>query len=131
MRTISETLLSLFQQNKDMKFYIRFTDTPSADLVRKVSYHLSDVEAEGYVWNEYFNAYAFELPGLCAYELDVENVEEAIEKAGSFQQDIFDAQSELDSYCVLAGTYVTDCPEGDVINPTEILFIKKGKYYAE
>lgn len=114
-----------------MKFYIRFTDTPNADMARKVSYHLSDVEAEDYIWNDHFNTYACELPGLCVYELTADNIEDAKLEAETFKQDIFDAQSESDGYCIIKGLYVTDCPEGDVVDPIELLYVKKGKYYAE
>ncbi|WP_315822988.1 hypothetical protein [Paraflavitalea speifideaquila] len=98
---------------------------------RKVSYHLSDVKAVGYKYHKHFEAYAQALPVLCAYELNADNIVDAIEEAAEFQRDIFDAQSELDSYCVMEGVYSDDCPEGVVIQPQAIRFIKKGKYFAE
>lgn len=114
-----------------MAYFIRFTDTPKADLERGTSYHLAEVEADGYEWNDHFNCYAQDLGGLCAYELEAETEEDAIEEAETFQQDIFDAQSELDSYCVIEGKYLEDCPEGVVIKAAKIIEVKKGKYFAE
>lgn len=114
-----------------MKYFIRFTDTPKFDLERGVSYHLSDVEADGYEYNEHFGCYAQDLGGLCAYELEAETEEEAIEEASSFKQDIFDANDDLDSFVVLTGEYLDDCPEGVVIKAKDIVFTKKGIYFAE
>lgn len=114
-----------------MAYYIRFTDTPKADLERGVSYHLSDVPAPECEWSDHFKCYAQPLSGLCAYELESETEEDAIEEAASFKRDVFDSASDLDSYCVIKGVYVDDCPEGVVITAQRIVFIKKGRYFRE
>lgn len=107
-----------------MAYFIRYTETPQEDLERGCSYHLADVPAEGYEWNDYFRCYAQELEGLCAFELDAETEEEAIEEAEEFG---FGAifSSEMDSYCVLQGQFIDTCPEGCVIRANKIIHTQK------
>lgn len=115
-----------------MGLYIRFTDTPKQDLQRNESYHLAgDICYEGCEWNDYLKCFAQPLGGLCAYALDAETIEDAIEEAATFKKDIFNAENDCDGYCIMIGEYVGDCPEGDVISASEIVFIKKGDYYKE
>lgn len=113
-----------------MAYFLRYTETPNADMERGVSYHLSSVEREGCEWNEYFKRYAEELPGLCAFPLEAETLEEAIEEAESREFDSIFNRNE-DSWCIIEGKYIGDCPEGDVIRAHKLLHIVKNKYYAE
>lgn len=68
-----------------MTFFIRFTDTPKADLKRGNSYHLSDVKDNGYKWNKHFNCYAEKLDGLCAFGY-YESLEDCHEEADKKQR---------------------------------------------
>lgn len=122
---------SIPQKATTMRYYIRYTETPNADLERGVSYHLAEVEAEGYEWNDYFNSYAQQLSGLCAFELEAETLEEAIEEAAAFKVNSNFNSQNGDSYCILSGVHVDDCPEGVVVRSDKIVYIVKGEYFAE
>jgi hypothetical protein len=126
-----------------MSYFIRFTDNASADLQRGVSYHQTgfpigcttgyDIEVSETEWVSnaigceqgdivtYNGVYLQELAGLCAFALDADNVEDAIEEAATFSCGIFDVAN--DSYCIMSGTAVDTCPEGEVIRGKAVVFI--------
>lgn len=107
-----------------MQYYIRYTEHAEEDVAHGHSYHLADGPGPGLKYNRFLKAYAERLPGLCAYALEADNVQDAIEEAATHSYyPVFSAES--DSYCVLQGEYVGDCPEGDIMRPLQILFVKK------
>ena len=115
-----------------MAFFLRYTETPAADLERGVSYHLADVETLGYEWKDHFNAYAQELPGICAFKLNAETIEDAIQEAAGFKfNSNFFSPGGFDSYCIMTGKYIDDCPEGVIILPGKIVHIEKRSYFEE
>lgn len=103
-----------------MTYYLRFTDTPHKDIKRGHSYHLSSEKASGFRFNKYFNCYAQKLSGLCAYEIEADDLQEAIEIAEAFRCTVF--SGERDSFCIMSGIYLDDCPEGAIIKPLTILY---------
>ena len=129
----------MFQQKqKDMKYYLRYSNTIDADIERGYSYNWGDIDertgsaeeaAEAYrcdiedleVVNGIYNQM---LPGLCVFELEAETLEEAIEEAenANFGGD-YHAGNGI-SYSILTGTYVGHCAEGGCIIVKEKLFTK-------
>lgn len=123
-----------------MKYFLRYTATPNADIERGESYHVTGLydkeefaqvaEQEGYEWNEFFGAYVEVLNGLCAFELDAEDLEEAIEEAETFKKADYKTTPES-SYIICTGVIVGDCPEGEVIRVKEVLHVVKGENFQE
>jgi hypothetical protein len=114
-----------------MTLFLRYTETPAADLERNCSYHLADAQEPGTEWNEYFNGYAQELEGLCAFEIEADDMEGAIEKAQEFRYNGTYHSQNGDSWCLLTGRLLVVGEEGVIIDAKEIAYVHKGKYFTE
>lgn len=128
-----------------MKYFIRYTENAKEDFERKTSYHNSDykigdvakwndedergeVEILAEAWDCEIDEvvclggfYSQELSGLCAFELDAETEEEAIEEAKEHNFNSVYNTADFPSYAVFSGKFVEDCPEGCVMLPTKIV----------
>ncbi|MGL5981369.1 MAG: hypothetical protein ACRCZY_10965 [Phocaeicola sp.] len=123
-----------------MALYLRYTENIQADIERGTSLHLSDfnlkdfataeefassidVDADEVAYIEDFRRWAQVLNGLCAFCLEAETLEEAIEEAERFRRD--DYYTDEDStYAIVDAKYVGDCPEGDLIDNIEVLYTR-------
>lgn len=132
-----------------MKYFIRYTENANQDFERKCSYHNSDYKVGDVAkWNDEdertekeilsktWNCeieevvvidgyYSQELSGLCAFELDAETEEEAIEEAKEHNFNAVYNTDDFPSYTVFAGRFIDDCPEGCVFIPTKIIYENK------
>jgi len=132
-----------------MKYFIRYTENANQDFERKCSYHNSDYKVGDVAkWNEederseveilaekwgcevdevvVLNGYySQELSGLCAFELDAETEEEAIEEAQEHNFNAVYNTEDFTTYAVFAGRFIADCPEGCVFIPTKIIYENK------
>lgn len=66
-----------------------------------------------------------ELSGLCAFEMDSDNLEDAIEEAKEFSRGGDYKSSTMPHWHILEGVYAGDCPEGDCIIVTKVLYSNK------
>ena len=106
--------------------YLRYTDTPKKDLERGVSFHHGEGE-----YNEEFGYEVTELNGLCAFELESREIEEAIEEAKEFYFSGSYNTDEDSSYVIMKGDFSGHCEEGVLIKNAEILYTVKGTYFEE
>ena len=132
-----------------MSFFLRFTDNPAGDQERGCSYHYSDFtpgslidgfevftfeDERQYIANMFQcdadditvleGCYVQQLPGLCAFELEAENIEDAIEEAKGFGRiGSYNLATMRDIACIFEGTRIDTCPEGCVF--TDAKFICK------
>jgi hypothetical protein len=114
-------------------YFLRFTDDIQADIKRGCSYHstgirkedmkkaqvaeMMDCDKEDIVVLDGY--YVQELPGLCAFLIEAEDLEEAIEEVESNDWGIFDPVTE--GWVLMTGVDVDNCPEGVVIRPGKVL----------
>lgn len=122
-----------------MAFFLRFTETPKADLKRGYSHHFFGTD-ESFIedldnveWVEGLGQYAEELDGLCGYELDSDSLEDALEEVEDMQNNPFkDCFSwKSDSWSIYEGEYIDDCPEGSVFKAASILHTNRSASFAE
>jgi hypothetical protein len=135
-----------------MAYFLRYTATPEQDVERGTSLHLTGIlVGQPSTWNDEderseeeilaeaydLNAddiivaeingqpmYAQELSGLCAFELEAETLEDAIEEAKSFRyNDVYNSESMGDLVVVFAGEHEGDCPEGCVFTPSSVAYV--------
>ena len=111
-----------------MKYFIRYSETPNADLKRGVSFHHNSWKG---VFNEEFGYKVEELNGLCAFNLDSDNLPDAIIEASEadFGGD-YKSSGSL-SYVILTGKENGLCEEGITILGADIVFTAKKDYYEE
>lgn len=123
-----------------MKLYLRYSNDIKADIERGASYHYTgldkDLSAEEVAeacnidideieYNEEARQWVQVLPGLCAFELESDNLEDAIEEASDFRaNDVYNSAS-MQNWHIVEGRYVGDCPEGDCIEIINILYSNK------
>lgn len=133
-----------------MAYFLRFTETAKADLDRNSSFHASgisenDITIEdaasmfdcdedeiilldyGIYSNNKENGdlcYFQKLDGLCGFELEVDNLEDAIEEAEDFNFNSVYNTSNMVNFSIFEGDYAGDCPEGAVFNAENILYTK-------
>jgi hypothetical protein len=126
-----------------MTYFLRYTENAESDLNRNASYHNSDYKAGTIDWLENgqtekeFVASVFDceveeievaedgyyvqvLNGLCGFELESENLEDAIEEAKSFRYNSVYNSVDMTSWAIYEGKYNDDCPEGCLFNATKI-----------
>lgn len=77
-----------------------------------------------FVYSEEFKCYVEVLPGLCAFELEAETLEEAFEEAKSLNRDAYSTKYN-DNWHILQANYCGDCPEGDLIENITVLYSNK------
>ena len=120
-----------------MNFYIRYSEEIEKDLERGCSFHYTgldksfseeDIESatglafEELEYSEEAGQYVQPLAGLCAFELEAETVEEAIEEAKEFHfNEVYNSNS-MSFFHVLEGEYADDCPEGVCITNASVLY---------
>ena len=129
----------MFQQNKkDMAFFLRYTENIEADIDRGYSYHLTGLEVNHYSVDqaaEYAGCdaedievvngcYSQKLDGLCAFELDVDNLDDAIKAAKNFSFSNSSYSSEENNWVIVKGVSIgRGCPEGETIVVQEVLYV--------
>lgn len=64
------------------------------------------------------------LDGLCAFELDADNLKDAIEAANELRRDGYDVRLDP-NWHILDAKYCGDCPEGDLICNVTLLYSNK------
>lgn len=115
-----------------MSYFIRYTETPKADVERGHSFHRADFEMPGCEWCEEMQEWVQELDGLCVFELGATNKDEAIEEAKKFNGGgDYSSERGSISWCVIEGNITGDCPEGVLIRPKAIVFVEQKKYFEE
>lgn len=120
-----------------MKFYLRYSEEIERDLERGYSFHYTgmdksfseeDIESATGIsfadleYNEEAGQYVQPLAGLCAFELDAETVEEAIEEAKEFHFNEVYNSNAMNFYHIIAGEYADDCPEGVCITNVSVVY---------
>lgn len=121
-----------------MKYFLRFTRTPEADMKRGFSVHFTGTDrnefatiseareafadncenGEKVVWSKKENQWAIRMDGLCGFE--VESLEDGIER-GRDKEDFYN-QAYEGHFAIFDGEYAeSDCPEGDCFKPKNIL----------
>lgn len=120
-------------------FFLRYSNNIHKDIDRGVSYHYTgldkssfetaeevaeafNIPAEGVVYNEDAGQWLQELPGLCAFELESNNIDDAIEEAKEFRYNNVYNSEDMQNWHILEGCYVGDCLEGDIILVEKILY---------
>jgi len=120
-----------------MKFYIRYSKRISEDLERGCSYHYTGMGKDFSIedvacgcgvneseleYLEWCDQYAQVLNGICAFELEAENVEDAIEEAKEFRfNDVYNSK-DMPFFNVLTGDYVDSNVEGCLIENAELVY---------
>jgi len=133
-----------------MTYFLRFTQTANEDLERNASYHASgipeeemsiedmasmfDCEEEDIIlldYGIYFRniengnmCYFQRLNGLCGFELESENLEDAIKEAENFYFNSVYNTADMIDFSIFEGVYTDDCPEGIVFDAENILYTK-------
>lgn len=125
-----------------MALYLRYSDNIQKDILKGVSYHYTDFNKSSYetaeevaevlnipadevVYNEDAGRWVQELPGLCAFELDSNNLYDAIEEAKEFRFNSVYNSEDMQNWHILDAHYVDDCPEGDVVEVEKVLYSNK------
>lgn len=126
-----------------MALYLRFSTSIQEDIERGTSVHCTSLDrshiATEQEVEECFNIenviyvenheilgtqYVQVLDGLCAFELDADNLEDAIEEAKTLERDGYSSESCPDWH-ILEADYCGDCPEGDLIDNITLLYSNK------
>ena len=129
-------IVNLIRQ-RDMRFYIRYSEEIEKDVERGYSFHYTgmdksfseeDIESatglafDELEYNEEAKQYVQPLAGLCAFELEAETVEEAIEEAKEFRfNEVYNSES-MNFFHILTGDYADDCPEGVCITNVSVVY---------
>lgn len=130
-----------------MTYFLRYTEKAEQDLERNESYHNSDYKVCSLDWledgqtekefvAEVFGCdvdeievaedgyYVQVLNGLCGFELESENLEEAIEEAEYFKFNSVYNSVDMPNWAIYEGSYNDDCPEGCLFNAQKIAYKK-------
>lgn len=125
-----------------MTLYLRYTKNLEKDIDKGCSYHYTgmskrEIETASEVaealnideneieYNEEAAQWVMPLPGLCAFEMDSDNLEDAIEEAKVFDRGgIYNSES-MPFWHIVEGVWIDDCPEGEVIIVTKVLHTNK------
>lgn len=120
-----------------MKLYLRYSENISKDLKNGHSFHYTGLDKDYTIqqvaeycnideseidYNEEARQYVQVLPGLCAFELESDNLEDAIEEAKNFRYNSAYNSEDMNFWHILSGEYCGDCPEGDCIDDAELLY---------
>lgn len=120
-----------------MALYLRYTENIEKDVERGVSYHYTgldkdttaeevanacNIDIDEVEYNGEARQWVQVLPGLCAFELDADNLEDAVKEAKDFYNSSVYNTRDMGPYAIVEGDYVGDCPEGDCISVTKILY---------
>jgi hypothetical protein len=120
-----------------MKYFLRYSLNIDKDLERGISYHYTGLDKTFSIeeiengtglsideleYNEEADMYVQPLSGLCAFELEAETIEEAIEEARGFRfNDVYNTEA-MYYFHILTGDYEDECPEGCVISNAELVY---------
>ena len=121
-----------------MKYFLRYSKNIALDIENWVSYHYTGMDKSFSVeeiengaglsiddleWNEEADMYVQPLAGLCVFELEADNLEDAIEEAKTFSfNSVYNSKSMGDIAHLLTGEWVEDCPEGVLIENAKLAF---------
>jgi hypothetical protein len=112
-----------------MAYFIRWTETPEADLARGTSLHMTGLD-EKYMAAELLgceedelklvdNQWCQVLPGLCGYECESDEVEEAIQELGNAIKNGIDYFEK--TFTLFEGEWMGGCPEGCIFRAARII----------
>lgn len=91
-----------------MAYFLRYTENPEIDLKYNTSYHQNDCNED------------VKLDGLCAFELEAETLEEAIEEAKDHEFSyVYSFDTMGDIAHIFEGEFVDYEEEGVLINATK------------
>ena len=128
-----------------IKFYIRYSDNIKKDIRKGYSMHYTDFDKKDFktakelaealdiedpetvIFNKDSKTWVQKLPGLCAFELEADNLEDAIEEAKQFEYNSVYNSEDMPFWHILEGEYIDDCPEGEVIEVINLLYSNKIK----
>lgn len=110
-----------------MKYFLRYTSDANLDLARKTSLHQADEETEGAEYFDDIEGYGVLLDGICAYEIEAEDEEEALEEAvelvlynrANYSPNA--AEFEDRKAYLFEGEVCGDCWDGVLIDPVRII----------
>lgn len=121
-----------------MTFYLRYSQNIEKDIQNEISFHYTgldknymktakevaetfNIDIDSVIFNEEARQWVQKLQGLCAFELEADNLEDAIEEAVEYEyNDIYNSES-LKNWHILSGDYSGDCPERVCICNIELL----------
>lgn len=126
----------------ETKFYLRYSQDIEKDIKNGVSYHytdcmlgdsVEDIEAatglsiDQLEYNEDARVWAYPLAGLCAFELDADNLEDAIEEAKNFYMNSVYNSKDMPFFHILTGDYAPEnsAVEGCCIKYAEVVYSNK------
>lgn len=116
-----------------MAFYLRYSKEIKKDIKRGCSYHVLGLDKSDFKtakevsktfnmdcvkWHRVAKMWVQELPGLCAFYLDAETLEEA---AKEFDREFY-RSIDMPYWHILEAKYVGDCPEGDCVRVEKLLY---------
>lgn len=116
-----------------MTYFLRFTETPETDLKRSQSVHATDAGsiAEAVEWyggdsEDYVIIdgclVCQRIDGLCGFELDSDELEDAISEAKAGEWGIY--ETEKLAWAIFEGDHTgADLPDGDTFTPETIAFL--------
>lgn len=113
-----------------MAFFLRYTEQAQKDLKRGTSVHPSDItdkktaiEVLGGDIAKVNGFWCQVIDGLCGFELDAEDLEEAIEEAQDHRCGAYDFRSMGKMAVIFEGEITSaDVPEGCAFNPSKIAY---------
>lgn len=120
-----------------MALYLRYTENIEKDVERGVSYHYTgldkdmtaeevaeacNIEIDEIEYNEDARQWVQVLSGLCAFQLEADNLEDAVEEAEEFEYNSVYNTRDMGPYAIVEGDYAGECPEGDCISVTKVLY---------
>lgn len=125
-----------------MAFYLRYSENIEKDIENGHSYHYTgldksdfkrksevaeclNIESSNVAYNKKVGQWVEELEGLCAFELESDNLDEAIEEAKDFRYNEVYNSEAMPFWNILDANYVGECPEGDLISVNKLLFSNK------
>lgn len=120
-----------------MKLYLRYSEDIHKDIEKGHSFHYIGLDKDYTVeevasacnidesdieYNEEAKQYVQVLSGLCAFEMESDNLEDAIEEAKEFTYNSVYNSQDMPFWHILSGDYCGDCPEGECIDNVELLY---------
>ena len=115
-----------------MALFFRLTSEPKKDLADGHSYHQSDrhnaKEAHKDGAEIHFfrstKSWAIKIDGLCGFQLEAENLHEAIEEIREKFSNRMDVYNIFHPHAIFSGFCSAESiPDGDVFHPEEILYV--------
>ena len=131
-----------------ISYFLRYTRSPKKDLIKNISYHYSDYKKGTLDWLEEGESekefvaerfgcdvedikvdedgyYVQKLEGLCGFELEAEDLEEAIEEAEEFYFNSVYNSKDMTEWAIYEGKYLGDCIEGEAFDAYDIVYVNK------